>query len=96
MNFHLYIDPVNGLIVAIGLLVGYLVYRRPLAGAGMQPQPHRDLPGGIGSALAAILILAFLFGRGDGRTSEPEVDDKRPAPVVTVHETQPGTRAVER
>ncbi|MDX2762395.1 hypothetical protein [Streptomyces europaeiscabiei] len=82
MNLH--IDPVNGLLVAIGFVVGYLVYRRPAAGTGgEQSTPMQgDLVGGTTAALATILILAFLFGLGDG--TEVQVEDGAPGPVPTV------------
>lgn len=82
---NLYIDTVNGLIVMLGFFVGYLVYRRPLVGAGTQPQRHSDLAGGIAAALAAILILAFLLGVGDGKA--PEAEDTRTTRAVTAGET---------
>lgn len=89
-QLNLYIDPVNGLIVAVGCLVGYLVYRRPIAGTGVQTpqQTHGDLAGGVAAAAAAILILAFLFGRGDGR--EAQVEEGSPGPVPTIYETPAG------
>src|SRR5690242_19024274 len=86
-QLNLHIDPVNGLLVAIGLVVGYLVYRRPTVGTGVQPltQVHGDLVGGTTAALATILILAFLFGLGDGK--EVQVEDGSPGPVPTVYRT---------
>ncbi|MFE5199011.1 hypothetical protein ACFQ93_35845 [Streptomyces sp. NPDC056601] len=76
---NLYIDPSNGLVVAIGCAVGYLVYRRPVTGTNAQtPAPQRDLVGGTAAALATILILAFLFGLGDGQNTDVTGGDPRP------------------
>ncbi|MEH0589860.1 hypothetical protein QA942_39845 [Streptomyces sp. B21-106] len=89
MNLHLYIHPVNALIVAISLVVGYLVWRRPRVGAAasLSTPVAGDLPGGAGAALATMLILAFLFGLGDG---ENRVGDGKPGPVTTVRESPAG------
>ncbi|MDW4910427.1 hypothetical protein RB628_35140 [Streptomyces sp. ADMS] len=79
----------NGLIVVAGCVVGYLVYRRPTTGTGMQApqQAQGDLAGGVTAAAAVILILAFLFGRGDGK--EAQVEDGGPSPVSS-YETPVG------
>lgn len=81
MNLH--IDPVNGFIVVAGLLVGYLVYRRPAGSTGAQTPspPQKDLLGGAGAALTTILVLAFLFGLGDGANNQ--VEERFPSPVPT-------------
>ncbi len=51
-------------------------------------QAHGDLAGGVTAAAAVILILAFLFGRGDGK--EAQLEDGVPGTVSTVHETPIG------
>jgi hypothetical protein len=68
---------VNGVIVLIGCVVGFLVYRRAFTGASVQSQnsgspdaQQGDLLGGTTAALATILILAFLFGLGDGEADQ--------------------------
>ncbi|WP_405409031.1 hypothetical protein [Streptomyces decoyicus] len=80
MNLH--IAPLNGLIFGIGCVVGYLVFRRTAANA--QPLPG-DLPAAIAAAASTIVVLAFLFGLGDGKASKPE--ETRPAPTPTVQDT---------
>ncbi|PJE97118.1 hypothetical protein CUT44_14140 [Streptomyces carminius] len=85
MNLH--IDPVNGLLVAVGCIVGYLVHRRPTRGAALQtPQrPDGDFVGSATAALTTILILAFLFGLGNGEGNH--VQDVSPRPAPTAYET---------
>ncbi len=78
----------NGLIVVVGLFVGYAVYRFPLTTPGGSASLNKqgDLSGGIAAAAAAIVILAFLFGRGDGTANQD--GGNSPTPVATVHETR--------
>ena len=91
-SLNLYINPVNGLVVVVGCIVGYLVYRRPVSGAGAQPpQPQRDLVGGTATALATILILAFLFGLGDGQNAQVDGGDPSPTPITQ----QPGSGVID-
>src|SRR3954471_10663778 len=79
----LYINPLNGFVVVVGCVVGYFVYRRPVSGANVQaPQPQRDLVGGTATALATILILAFLFGLGDGQNAKVNGGDPSPLPIT--------------
>ncbi|MDI1453625.1 hypothetical protein NHG22_07320 [Streptomyces sp. ATE26] len=93
---NLYIAPLNGLIVAVGCIVGYLVYRRPVTGTNMQSsQPQGDLAGGTAAALATILILAFLFGLGDGQHAEADASDPRPTPS-SLREARVGVADVTR
>ncbi|MFG2097273.1 hypothetical protein [Streptomyces sp. NPDC048612] len=72
----------NGLIVGIGCVVGYLVFRRTAVNAQRQPG---DLPAAIAAAASTIVVLAFLFGLGDGKASKPE--ETRPVPTPTVQNT---------
>ncbi|POX57505.1 hypothetical protein C3492_43185 [Streptomyces sp. Ru62] len=92
MNLH--IDPVNGFVVAIGCLIGYLVYRKPLISAGVDRQPSGgDLAGGIAAALAAVLILAFLLGVGDGKNAGTQDGGRKPTPVASERTVRPSPDA---
>ncbi|WP_326581614.1 hypothetical protein OIE69_44495 (plasmid) [Actinacidiphila glaucinigra] len=84
---NLQIDPVNGVIFGIAVLVGWLVYRRNHGGAQAGPtlagqQPAGDLLGAVTAAAAVILALSFLFGLGDGKTDTGR--EPHPTPTVTV------------
>ncbi|MFF9768534.1 hypothetical protein ACF1GT_18295 [Streptomyces sp. NPDC014636] len=84
----------NGFVVAIGCLVGYLVYRKPLLGAGVDCQPSGgDLASGIGAALAAVLILAFLLGVGDDKSAGTQDGGRKPTPVASEETVRPSSDA---
>ncbi|MER5942506.1 hypothetical protein ABT121_35010 [Streptomyces sp. NPDC001928] len=69
----LQISAVNGLIVALSLVVGVLVYRRTVSG-----QVKGDLALAAGAVAACVLVLGFLFGVGDGAVIPTDV----PPPAV--------------
>ncbi|WP_306324124.1 MULTISPECIES: hypothetical protein [unclassified Streptomyces] len=88
---NLYIDPLNGLVVTVGCVVGYLVYRRPVSSTDDKSQ--RDLAGGAASALATILILAFLLGLGDGQSTERARVEPHPTPTSQPADSPTSTTA---
>ncbi|MFI8387497.1 hypothetical protein [Streptomyces sp. NPDC085540] len=65
----LHIDDVGLLILAVGLLVGYAVYKHTRVAAGAASKG--DLVGAIGAAAAVITALFLLFGGGGSASAEP-------------------------
>jgi hypothetical protein len=66
----LHIPAANAAVFAVSLMVGYAVYRRSTythAGA----TPKGDLAMALGATATCVLVLAFLFGLGDGQASPP-------------------------
>ncbi|MFF2792245.1 hypothetical protein ACFVT6_36745 [Streptomyces sp. NPDC058049] len=66
----LHIDDVGLLILAVGLLVGYAVYKHTRAAAGAASKG--DVVGAIGAAAAVIAALFLLFGGGGSASAGPD------------------------
>ncbi|WKD35403.1 hypothetical protein [Streptomyces xanthophaeus] len=64
----LHIDDVGLLILAVGLLVGYAVYKHTRAAGAAS---KGDVVGAIGAAAATITALFLLFGGGGSASAEP-------------------------
>ncbi|MEU1676829.1 hypothetical protein ABZ752_33090 [Streptomyces roseifaciens] len=75
------IDLVNGLIVVIACLAGYLVYRRTAQSRTGQPA-QGDLAMAIAAAAAVVAVLAFLFGVGGEHTSTAGDPDPTRTPTA--------------
>ncbi|UUU37740.1 hypothetical protein [Streptomyces sp. NBC_00162] len=80
MNLH--INGENALVVALSCVVAYVVYRRTQSHqqSALTGRPGR---GGLVAALTAgaatLLLLAFLFGLGDGSAKDERPSSQPPA-----------------
>ncbi|MFG2751844.1 hypothetical protein [Streptomyces xanthophaeus] len=66
----LHIDDVGMLVLAVGLLVGYAVYKHTRSTSG--PASKGDIVGAIGAAATVATALFLLFGGGGTQSAEPE------------------------
>jgi hypothetical protein len=76
------IPAANAAIFAISLVVGYLVYRHSMnTQAGTATKG--DLGMALGAAATCMVLLAFLFGLGDGKVMPPPVGTSGPTTAVS-------------
>ncbi|MFB6906679.1 hypothetical protein ACFCWB_20670 [Streptomyces bacillaris] len=73
----LQIPAANALVFIISLVVGCVVYRRSVNHAGSVTKG--DLAMAIAATAACVVVLAFLFGLGDGAAT-PAVPGVSPTP----------------
>ncbi|WP_333733645.1 hypothetical protein [Streptomyces sp. IBSBF 3010] len=81
---NLYISAVNALIFAVACTVAYVVYGRTKSQQATDgPAAKGDLTAALTAAAAALLMLAFLFGVGDGSSTgvEPAAPNRPSAPA---------------
>lgn len=78
----LHIPPVNGLIVLIGCLVGYAVFRHS-KGSQSGAEAKGDPAAAIGVALAVATLLVLLFGSGVDLPEGGSDPSGHPSPSAT-------------
>ncbi|MFE1789308.1 hypothetical protein ACFW7J_13100 [Streptomyces sp. NPDC059525] len=80
MNLH--INGANALVVAVSCVVAYVVYRRTQSHqkVTVTGQPDRgDMVSALTAGATCLVLLAFLFGLGDGSAKDEPPSSQAPA-----------------